>query len=352
LARVYMAQDRYAEAEKQIAALADKEGSEGVLLDLAATQLCQSRFAEAIQTVQKAQNAKTDNEDPTYAWYLMGRAHDELGSADEALKAYRKAAELLDKLPAADSTPSYGVVVLAAAGRYEEARKEIDLRLAKDPFGTDAPMDLFRLGLVCEKGGRDIDAIEALNRALSLRPRYTPASTVLRRLEKKNAPACEKAVAEAEAAVARKDPGAAVKSLSSAFQLMAAGPKKQQVLLRLLQLTGEMDAPPPLASEAQRHYLRGNAALKSAKEPVDLDRAISEFRWASIYSPWAAPIYLNTSAACGVRLRYGEATEALKLFLTASPKAKNVEDLLSKLAELEYQQEETLRSLTFQGGAR
>ncbi|MFO7535873.1 MAG: tetratricopeptide repeat protein [Kiritimatiellia bacterium] len=346
LARAYMGQDRYAEAEELIVKLLETQGSDGMRLDLAAAQLCQSRFAEALQSVQKVANGKSDD-NQIYAGYLAARANDELGSPDEALKAYRQTAQLLDNLPMGSIMPTFGPVVLAAVGRYGEARKESEFRLAKDPFGMEAPMDLFRLGLVYEKGGQDVEAMEALNRALLLRPRYSLASAVLRRLEKKNAAACEKALAEADAAVGRKDLGVAVRQLSNAFQLMAASPKKRQVHQRILQLTAEMEAPPPLTPEAQRHYLRGNAALKAAKETIDLDRAISEYRWATLYSPWAAPIYLNSAAAYGVRLRYAEATEAIKLYLVASPKAKNVEDLLNKLAELEYQQEENLRSLSF-----
>lgn len=352
LAFAYISQDLYSEAEKLILELLEKNNSGELLLDLASTQLLQSRYADALQNVQKVLTGTVTCKDPSRAWYLAGRVYDELESAEEAQKAYRKAAELIDSLPTDKAVPSHAPVVLAAVGRYDEARKEIETKLSRDPFGADASLDLFRLGIVCEKGGHDVEAMAALNRALLLRPRFTHVTSVLNRLAKKHSALREKALVAAEVSIGQKDSGAAIRHLSTAFQLMAASPQKQQLLQRILTLAGEMDNPPPLTMEAQRYYLRGNAALKSAKEPADLDRAISEFQWAAAYAPWVAPIYLSSSVAYGVRLRYAKAMDALKLFIIGSPRAKNVEDALTKLAELEYQQEETLRSVTFKGYER
>ena len=346
LAFAYTRQDCYADAERTIQSLLTARESAESFLDLATLQILQSRYTDALQNIQKALTLKDTCRDLSRAWYLAGRAHDELGTPAESQEEYRKAAAILDNLPAGSQSPAHASVVYAAVGRYEEARKDIEVDLDRDPLGPEAAIHLFRLGLVCEKGGQDVDAMEALNRSLSLRPRYTHAAAVLNRLAQKNRIVCQQAMTEAESAAAQNNPARAIAQWTIAFQRMPAGLQKQQLLQKILQQAGSMDSPPPLTLEAQRHYLRGNAALKTAREPVDLDRAISEFQWAATYSPWVANIYLNASAASGVRLRYGRAIESLKLFLTASPKVKNVEDVLAKLAELEYQQEETLRSLS------
>ena len=350
LARIYVGQDLYDDAGKYLEAILARNESADVRLELAAVQLCRLHLEEAWKSMQKVLNG-LGSEAP-YAWYIVGRIYDEQGNAAEALKAYRKGVDLLNCLPDGGRAFSYGSILRAVAGQPEQAKKELETSLASDPNGTKAYTKLFHLGIVYEKTGDDVYAIEVLNRALLLRPRYPLIASALSRLEKKNSGKCSSLLAEAESAASKKDFVTAVKAYSSAFQLMASGPLKQNTLQRIMKLAAEMETPLPMTPEAQRYYLRGNAALKSAKTPVDLDRAIFEYRWASLYSPWAAPVYLNASVAYGVRLRYGEAMDALKMFLTISPNAKNVEEALTKLAELEYQQETSLRSLSFQGVVR
>jgi hypothetical protein len=106
-----------------------------------------------------------------------------------------------------------------------------------------------------------------------------------------------------------------------------------------------MDSVPSLAGEAQDHFLRGNAALKAAKSPTDLGRSLSEFEWAVFYSPWAGELYFNTSAVKKLQNQTAAAVSDLKLYLAAYPNAKNLEELLNRLYEFDYQREQKLREL-------
>jgi hypothetical protein len=127
---------------------------------------------------------------------------------------------------------------------------------------------------------------------------------------------------------------------------MPDGERRKETQRKLLRMAGQAKSVPPLTEEGQRHFLRGNAALKSAKDPVDIDHAITEYGWAIVQSPWVGDLYLHASVASGVRHRYSEAIEYLTLFLTASPAATNLEAALNKLYELDYQQAQDIRALS------
>jgi hypothetical protein len=100
-----------------------------------------------------------------------------------------------------------------------------------------------------------------------------------------------------------------------------------------------------LTDDAQDHYLRGNAALKAAKSPMDLGRSLSEFQWAVFYSPWVGDLYFNTSAVKNLQNQNTAAAGDLKLYLAAKPGAKNIEEILNRLYEFDYQREQKLREL-------
>jgi hypothetical protein len=88
-----------------------------------------------------------------------------------------------------------------------------------------------------------------------------------------------------------------------------------------------------------------NAALKAAKSPMDLGRSLSEFEWAIFYSPWDGDLYFNTSAVKKLQNQTAAAVSDLKLYLAANPNAKNLDELLNRLYEFDYQREQKLREL-------
>jgi tetratricopeptide (TPR) repeat protein len=322
----------------------DKSNSEA-LKGLATSYYAVSDYDQALKALQVLTGPDVKNENVSYAWYLSGRIYDEMGLSNDALTAFRKAVEGYDALSHRDLPPTYVTTASGAIGQ-EQAVQRLELAVADDPLGWDTFNNLYGLAFVYEMVGRDVEAIETLNRCLVIRPKHSLARKSLERLTKKKSGACDHALGAADKAVSQNDTTTSMQSLAKAYQLMPDGERKKETQRKLLRMAGQAKSIPPLTEEGQRHFLRGNAALKSAKDPIDIDRAIAEYRWAIVQSPWVGDLYLHASVASGVRHRYSEAIEYLTLFLTASPAATNLEAALNKLYELDYQQAQDIRALS------
>jgi tetratricopeptide (TPR) repeat protein len=85
--------------------------------------------------------------------------------------------------------------------------------------------------------------------------------------------------------------------------------------------------------------------MTSAKTAQDLDKAISEYRWAIMRSPWASSLYFTISYAYSGRGRFLEAEKNMQLFVQGNPKAENVDKALASLYQAQYQQEQDMRAL-------
>ncbi|MBU4603666.1 MAG: hypothetical protein KKH66_02055, partial [Proteobacteria bacterium] len=60
-------------------------------------------------------------------------------------------------------------------------------------------------------------------------------------------------------------------------------------------------------------------------------------------------VYLSSSVVYGLLQKYRPAIANLKLYLTGTTQAANVDQVLGRLYEMEYQREKTLRSLSQAG---
>jgi tetratricopeptide (TPR) repeat protein len=246
-------------------------------------------------------------------------------------------------LPAAEN---YIQVCRAATGAGEEAVDVLNKRLASIPLTPGGGVDQWSfLGYAYEKSGRIAEAMEILNRCREANPAYSRAGLTLNLLGQQVTSDRDKALSEADAALRSGDKDQAIKKLAEAYRLTAAGPKKEEIRKAMLKMAAGMDPAPSLTNEAQDHYLRGNAALKAAKSPMDLGRSLSEFQWAVFYSPWVGDLYFNTSAVKKLQNQTAAAVSDLKLYLTANANAKNIEELLNRLYEFDYQREQKLREL-------
>lgn len=346
LVRAHMTLEQSDQALKLLQRECLRSTSGSWLLDLAAVYTHQGLPREALANARAALDRFLSKGENLYALYLAGLAHEDMGQREEAQRAFCRLCELADGEVFDDSLESCVAVAMAYAGRAEEGRRIIEMRLHRAPWASGSAVEYYRLGLVLRKDGQDAMAMEAFRRALVLRPINAPARRGLEALQTKWKQETAQWVSKADAALTKGATREALDLLSEAYRLTAPGEHRKALHGRILQLAGRMDSPPSFPSAAQKHFLKGNAALRSAKDPLDLDRAISEFEWASLYAPWEASVYLSTSAAQGVRQRYADSAESLRLYLSANPKAANVTELLGKLAEMEYQQAEALRQLS------
>jgi tetratricopeptide (TPR) repeat protein len=309
---------------------------------LAAAQFGLSHTTNAILLLGEV----TGNNASPKAWYMLGRCYDEIGNREKASEAYRKALETFGTTTPLASADNYIQVCRAATGAGDEAVEVLKNKLASVPLTPGGGVDQWCfLGFAYEKAGRTAEAIEILNRCRDANSTYAWTEQALERLGNQAAPAREQTLAEADAALKSGDKNQAVKKLAEAYRLTVVGPKKEEIRKAMLKLAAGMDPVPSLTGEAQDRYLRGNAALKAAKSPTDLGRSLSEFEWAVYYSPWAGELYFNTSAVKKLQNQPAAAVSDLKLYLAANPNAKNLEELLNRLYEFDYQREQKLREL-------
>jgi tetratricopeptide (TPR) repeat protein len=280
------------------------------------------------------------------AWYMLGRCYDEIGNGAKATEAYRKALETFGPVTAATAADNYIQVCRAATGSADEAVEALNTKLASVPLTPGGGVDQWCfLGFAYEKAGRTAEALEILNRCHDANATYAWTEQALARLGKQAAPERDRAITEADAAAKSGNKDQAVSKLADAYRLAVAGPKKEEIRKGMIKLAAGMDPVPALTGEAQDHFLRGNAALKAAKSPLDLGRSLSEFEWAVFQSPWAGELYFNTSAIKKLQNQTVAAVSDLKLYLAANPNGKNLDELLNRLYEFDYQREQKLREL-------
>ena len=343
---------RYAEAAEYLAraqqtangspASAGKLNEAQLPLMLAAAQFGLSHTTNAILLLEEISLNKASPK----AWYMLGRCYDETGTREKASEAYRKALETSGTTASPALADNYIQVCRAATGAGDEAIEMLKNKLASVPLTPGGGVDQWCfLGFAYEKAGRTVEAMEILNRCRDANPTYAWTEQALERLGNQAVPDRDRALTEADAAVKSGDKEQAVKKLAEAYRLTVGGPKKEEIRKAMLKLAASMDLVPALTSEAQDHFLRGNAALKAAKSPTDLGRSLSEFEWAIYYSPWAGELYFNTSAVKKLENQTAAAVGDLKLYLAANPNAKNLEELLNRLYEFDYQREQKLREL-------
>jgi len=338
---------RYAEAAEYLArakqtANTSSPSASGLSMMLAAAQFGLSRTTNAISILDeitlKGANPK--------AWYMLGRCYDEIGNREKASEAYQKALAAFGTTASPAQADNYIQVCRAAAGAGDEAVEALKNKLASVPLTPGGGVDQWCfLGFAYEKAGHTAEAIEILNRCRDANSTYAWTEQALERLGNQAAPVRDQNLAEADAALKSGDKDQAVKKFAEAYRLTVDGPKKEEIRKAMLKLAAGMDPVPSLTGEAQDRYLRGNAALKAAKSPLDLGRSLSEFEWAVYYSPWAGELYFNTSAVKKLENQTAAAVSDLKLYLAANPNAKNLEELLNRLYEFDYQREQKLREL-------
>lgn len=280
------------------------------------------------------------------AWYMLARGYDETGNREKASEAYAKALEAFGSADASVPANGYIQVCRAAMGKGDEAIRTLERNLASVPLTPGGGAEQWcLLGFAYEKMGRIPEAMEILGRCQAANPAYSKVGAALARLGRQTAPDRDKALADADAARQAGDKAAAVAKLAEAYRLTPAGQKKEEIRLNLIKLAAGMEQSPYLTTQAQDHYLRGNAALKAAKNPMDLGRSLSEFQWAVYYAPWVGDLYFNTSAVKNLQNQNAAAVSDLKLYLAAKPNATNVEGVLNRLYEFDYQREQKLREL-------
>jgi tetratricopeptide (TPR) repeat protein len=105
-----------------------------------------------------------------------------------------------------------------------------------------------------------------------------------------------------------------------------------------------MKPAPAVPEEAKRYLSRGIAAMKEAKSKDDFKDAVNEFEKAALSAPWFANAYYNLGVAQDKAGAYANAIRSLKLYLLASPDARDAEAVKGLIYEIEYRQEKAAKA--------
>ena len=110
---------------------------------------------------------------------------------------------------------------------------------------------------------------------------------------------------------------------------------------KIIKLALTLEPRPAVPEEARRHFVRGNTALKNAKDASDYDRAIARYNEALLLAPWWPEPYFNLAKALELRERYDDAIAALKLYVLAAPQGEDARAAQDMIYVLEDKKERT-----------
>lgn len=131
-----------------------------------------------------------------------------------------------------------------------------------------------------------------------------------------------------------------VAALQSVSEGSADDQRLREAIIKVVQ---KLSPPPAVPEEARRFSVRGQVAIKEAKNPSDFAEAAKEFGKALRVAPWWTDGYINQGVALEKAGRFNEAARALKFYLLAAPNAPDAQNVKDQIYALEYRQEKGQR---------
>lgn len=129
-------------------------------------------------------------------------------------------------------------------------------------------------------------------------------------------------------------------ALTHYVEVLKTAPLNQQLREKIIKLAQRIKPPPAISEMAERHMLRGEAAVETAKDKTGYEKAASEFNAAILIAPWLANGYFNLSVVQEKVGNYEEAIRNARLYLLAAPYAADVPDMRKRIVKLEYKLEQ------------
>jgi len=119
----------------------------------------------------------------------------------------------------------------------------------------------------------------------------------------------------------------------------------QQLREKIIKLAQRIQPPPALPEEARKASIRGQVAIREAKEQSDYKDAVKEFRKALRIAPWWADAYFNLAVAQENARQFRDAISSLKLYLIASPDSADAIAVRNNIYALEYKLEKAKKKV-------
>lgn len=113
-----------------------------------------------------------------------------------------------------------------------------------------------------------------------------------------------------------------------------------ELRVRLIELYSKLSPKPEVPDEAERRMVYGQTAFKRAEKASDFAKAAAEFEQTVNAAPWWPAGYFNLALAREKAGNAAGAMAAYKLYLKASPQAKDASEVKKKIYELEYAEQE------------
>jgi hypothetical protein len=129
-------------------------------------------------------------------------------------------------------------------------------------------------------------------------------------------------------------------ALTHYVEALKSVPLNQQLRERIIKLAQQIKPPPAIPEAAERHMLRGEAAVETAKDKTGYENAANEFNAAILIAPWLATGYFNLSVVQEKAGNYEEAIRNVRLYLLAAPDAADAPDMRKRIVKLEYKLEQ------------
>ena len=124
------------------------------------------------------------------------------------------------------------------------------------------------------------------------------------------------------------------KQFQQALQQFNANPSDaaRQQIIKLVQA---MKTPPEIPEEARGHYVMAVVLANSAEDNAGYERAIEEYKAASMAAPWWGDAYKKLAAAQKAAGRFDDAIASMNLYMLTQPTdARNAQDEIYQLMAL------------------
>jgi tetratricopeptide (TPR) repeat protein len=109
-----------------------------------------------------------------------------------------------------------------------------------------------------------------------------------------------------------------------------------------------MKPAPQIPEEARRNYVMGQTLFKDAQNIRDFNSSIEKFKAAALIAPWWGDAYRDLGMALKAAERYGEAINALKLFIVTGPntdEARKAQDEIYNIAAMKEKADKKAKEL-------
>lgn len=116
-------------------------------------------------------------------------------------------------------------------------------------------------------------------------------------------------------------------------------PNDHSLREKIIKLALEIKLSPAIPDEAERHFFRGAAFIKDAKDVNDFKAAVAELEKAVLLAPWFADAYYNLAIAQSKAGDYSGAARSLRLYLLAAPDASDTRQAKALMYEMEVKAE-------------